>query len=151
MQRRLQVAALVLVLACALPLTRAEETAASIRLPIPEAVQSAVRAAVPGFVIARAEWDNDEYRIKLRGPEGDARVIVSADGAIRRVEREHRHSAVPLRVQRAILKAFPGGEIGDANRLTRTEISYTVEIGRDGRKHEVRVTADGKLLEVEKK
>lgn len=151
MLRRLQVAALALVMVLASPLTRAEETTAVSRLPIPEAVQSAARAAVPGFVIVRAEWNKEEYKIKLKGSDGDARVTLSPDGTVRRIECEHRLTKIPPRVQGAIRKAFPGGEIGEATRLTRTEISYAVEITRDGRKHEVRVTADGKLLEVEKK
>lgn len=151
MLRRLQVASLALVMAFASRLTRAEETTAVSRLPIPEAVQSAARAAAPGFVITRAEWNKEDYSVKLKGPNGDARVTLSADGAVRKVVREHRHATIPPRVQRAIQKAFPGGEIGEATKLTRTEISYTVEIARDGRKHEARVTADGKLLEVEKK
>jgi hypothetical protein len=150
MKRMLQLVAVVLVMVCDWPLTRADETAASNQLPIPAAVQNAVRSVVPEMEISRAEWDKEKYTIKLKNTKEDVLLTVSADGAIRSVERELWHAKIPAKVQAAVQKAFPDGKCGEAIKLTRTDVSYMVAVDRDGRKREVKVTTDGKLLEVEK-
>ena len=155
MNERLCWTLLLAVAAAGLLLVSAQEIRAAKSLPLPDKVLGAVERTLPGWEVVRVEWDRKFYWIKLSGPDGEARLQVAPDGFVRSVHqdllRTRLGTELPQEVRRAISKAFPERQPSRGVKITRTEITYRIELDGDKRPGLVTIAADGKILEVERK
>jgi uncharacterized membrane protein YkoI len=100
--------------------------------------QSLTREAEDGFVLYEAAYEADGAKLEVK---------LTDDGTVIEREQEVAPSALPASVAEQIRKKFPRAEIKAAELVQLT--FYEVELKGARRNHEVKVFANGQLLEEE--
>jgi hypothetical protein len=131
------------------------------------AAQAAVKALFPNSKIEKCKMDEEEIKmceveLKDGDKEGDkeSQVKLTDDGTVAKVETDETLDAVPA----AVAQAFKaqGGEVNEVKKgleyaqlklvkLDTPITTYEAEITKDGKKIEIKVAADGKIIEQEVK
>jgi len=128
---------------------------------LPDAVKGTINALYPEAVIEKVEVEKEglkvyEIELKLNGQEFE--VTVAPDGTIIEIESEVAIDDLPDAVKAAIAKAIEGAEIKKVEeevtywavtlkKLETPQITYEVELIKDGKEIEIEVAADGTILE----
>ncbi len=124
---------------------------------VPAAAVNAVKNKFPGADIQnRVERDNEatgvfyEFDLWRDGCEID--IEVSAEGLIREYDAEMDPADLPRAVASAIAKKFPGGKVTKAKEefkrwSERERTVYEADVLVNGRKVEVEIDPDGKILD----
>lgn len=130
---------------------------------LPAAVSSAITAAFPGATAGEFEQDTDGgitiYSVEVStGPQVD----VTADGVILEVSYDSDMKEVPAAAAQAIEKAGAGAKLdevlrvevraeiddnGKVVKLEKPETEYSAIFLKDGKEGEIRVAADGTILD----
>ena len=148
------VAAAFFVAGCWMALLAAEDRDAH---RLPEAVKNAWQRLFPGAELDDVDDNDDDgprmYKLEFRLPEkrGEATLRVMADGSLIESKEERKTEAAPETVRKALARAFPRGRVTETRMVTRTIVTYEVDL-RDGEhRREVTVSPRGKILEVERR
>ena len=121
---------------------------------VPKVVADAVNEMVPGLVLTKAEMREDEddgrdyYRLegRLDGREYDLRIGTGGE----LIEAEMPPDMAPEAVAAAVTKAIPGAQIHDLEKKWRDERQvFDVDARLDGDGYDLRIAADGTLIEGE--
>jgi hypothetical protein len=94
------------------------------------------------------------YEFEIKSGDREKTIIYREDGNLYAVETMISPKSLPRSVVDAIKKAYPDGEIDEADEIVKgKETSYevVVEIEKDGKEteYEILITADGKILETQ--
>jgi len=74
-------------------------------------------------------------------------VSMDASGTVIEVEEEVALGSIPAAARAAIEKAAAGGKIAKVEKVTgEKEVAYEAALRKDGKRSEVRVSADGSML-----
>ena len=131
------------------------------------AAKAAVKALFPTAKIEKCKMEEEEikiYEVELKDgdKEGDkeSQVKLTDDGTVAEVETDETLDSMPA----AVAQAFKaqGGELKEVKKgveyaqlklvkLDTPITTYEAEITKDGKKIEIKVTADGKIIEQEVK
>jgi len=126
---------------------------------VPSAAVNAVKERFPGAEIRdRVEKDTERtgvfYEFELWNDGNQIEVEVSAEGRIQEFEAELNAADLPRAVAAAIAKKFPGGKVTKAKeeferRGDREQTVYEVDVLVDGRKWEVEIAPNGRILDLD--
>jgi len=132
----------------------AEKFAKTNKDNVPASVLAAFQKQYPNAKITGVEKEKKNgqtyYEIESKDGKAERDILYSADGKIFEIEEEISVTSLPQRVREAVNKAYPGGEIDEAEKITRgstVEYEVVVEVGDE--EFEVLVAADGKLISKE--
>jgi uncharacterized membrane protein YkoI len=145
----------------------APEPGKKVEAELPPAVAQAVKANCPGAVIGKIDLEKDAgialYDIEFKAGRGE--IEVAADGTVMDVATIVTLKDIPMPAAQAIEKAAAGATIGQVEKSeVRAEVKkvgekgtivklsppkyvYEAELAKDGKKAEVRVAPDGKVIE----
>lgn len=130
---------------------------------LPAAVKTAIQALYPEAVIEEVEVEREGlklYEVELEQDNGqEVEVTVSSDGTIVEVETEVAMGSIPQVVAEAIAQVSEGAKIKEIEKevtyavvrlvnLDTPRITYEAELIKDGKKSEIKVAADGTVLEL---
>ncbi len=121
---------------------------------VPVNVVNAVKAAFPKA--GPIEWDKDgvinkHYEADFLVDGLEVEVEVSPEGQILRAKEDLAPSSVPEAVRAAALKQLAGSRIEDAKKITEGQaVRYEVEVEAGNKDLDVTISADGKVLRVER-
>jgi len=107
----------------------------------------------PGLEVAKMEEDRERgervKEVQLADKENTKTVVVklSESNEVLEVEEEFDHDKVPEHVVRALRKAFPKAEIQHAEKETRIEFTYQLDIEHHRTKHEAVISRRGRISE----
>jgi hypothetical protein len=146
---------------------KAQETAKKEEVKLPPAVAQAVRANCPGAVIDKMIVEKEAgislYDIEFKAGRGE--IEVAEDGTVMDVATIVTLKDIPKLAAEAIQKAAAGatiqqveksevraeikkeGEKGTIAKLVPPKYVYEAELAKDGKKGEVQVAPDGKIVE----
>jgi hypothetical protein len=118
---------------------------------VPEAVLEAFQAAHPKAVPAEygRETVNGQTRfeIEIRIGERDKDFVYLPDGILLQTEEEIPVDSLPQAIVDAIKKAHRDGEIEEADRITRSELTeYEVSVEVGDVEYELLLSSDGKIM-----
>ena len=134
---------------------------------LPSAAARAVAAAFPKAKVAEVEVENEDgvklYEVELEQGGKELEVKVSPTGTIVEVESEIALGDVPKAVAAAIAKAAGGGKVVEVEKVEARAVQksgqwvkldtpvthYEAEFRRDGKTHEIRLTAAGTVVKIE--
>jgi hypothetical protein len=126
---------------------------------LPQAVLSILKSTFPDAEVKRiektgdADDDDDDRRFELElAARPDRRRIdleITRSGELLEIDERVPASELPEGVRRALRKAFPGGEIVQAEKESEIEITYRVQVTARDRKREVKLTRRGRIVEIE--
>lgn len=125
------------------------------RLPAP--VTNTLHRLYPGAELRDVDEDGENaerhYKVELRlaGKRGEATLRLMPDGSLVELKEEREAEPMPEVVRKALSRAFPKGRVTEARIVTRTVVTYEVEIREGERRREVTLSPRGKILEVEKR
>ena len=125
---------------------------------LPAEVRATAEAQVPGGKLTEAELENEDgkkaYSIEAVTADGaKLEIEVSANGKLIAVEKEVALADLPAEVRATAEAQAPGGKLTEAELETKDgKMIYSIDaVTSDGKKLEIEVSADGKLIKVEKK
>ncbi|MFH2034815.1 MAG: hypothetical protein ABIJ45_00290 [Candidatus Zixiibacteriota bacterium] len=136
----------------------AEESQMTEKKDIPEAVMASLKKAYPEAEIMGKETseidDKVYYEFELIIDEAEKDVVYLADGSLYSVEHEIAVKDIPQNVAEALKKAYPMGEIDEADMIMKgSEISYEVIMevkeAEEVMAYEITVGADGTITHTE--
>ncbi|WAK03400.1 PepSY-like domain-containing protein [Methylobacter sp. YRD-M1] len=123
---------------------------------IPKAVISAFEKAYPNAKDVKFEKETFEgkeaYEVEYKEKDREYDLLYSADGTLLQKEEEINSKSLPEPVTQAINKMYPQAEIKEAEKLVKpdgTLAGYEVEIKTAGKKVELELDANGKILKTE--
>jgi len=126
---------------------------------LPSAAVNAVKERFPGAEIRdkvekETESDGVFYEFELLKDGREIEVEVSAEGRIREIEAELTAADLPKAVAAAIGEKFPGGQVKKAKEEIKFQGEqerkvYEVDVLVDGKKLEVKLDPDGKILDID--
>jgi len=126
------------------------------------AAAEAVKKAFPEAAIRKVELEDEDgvkvYEVELEEGDRKIEVEVAADGILIEVETELGAEELPRAVAKVVAQAAEGAEIKEVEKeeihavlqfvkLKTPQVVYGVELVRDGRKGEIKVAADGTVVE----
>lgn len=132
---------------------------------LPDAVKAAIQASYPGAEIEEVEKEYEGvklYEVELEQNEKEMKVTFAKDGAIVEVETKVSMESLPEAVSKAITEAAAGAKIKKVEKeviyavvklvkLDTPKTVYEAKLIKDGKKHEIEVAADGKVLKQAKR
>jgi hypothetical protein len=134
---------------------------AETKVSLPAAVESAVKAMFPKAVIEKSKAEKASikaYEVELKDNGKTASMNVAADGTVAEVETTEAMAALPAEVAKTIKaqdanvttvdKAVKYAEL-KLVKLDAPVTTYEAKITKDGKKMEVKIAADGKILKQE--
>jgi uncharacterized membrane protein YkoI len=123
---------------------------------VPKAVISAFEKAYPNAEDVKFEKETFEgkaaYEVEYKEKDSEYDLLYSADGTLLQKEEEITSQSLPEPVTQAINKMYPKAEIKEAEKLIKpdgTLAGYEVEIKTAGKKVELELDANGKILKTE--
>lgn len=123
---------------------------------VPKAVISAFEKAYPNAKDVKFEKEKFEgkeaYEVEYKEKDREYDLLYSADGTLLQKEEEISSKSLPEPVTQAINKMYPQAEIKEAEKLIKpdgTLAGYEVEIKTAGKKVELELDANGKILKTE--
>ncbi len=128
------------------------------RLPAP--VTNTLHRLYPGAELRDVDEDGENgedaarhYKVELRlaGKRGEAWLRLMPDGSLVELKEEREAEPMPEVVRKALSRAFPKGRVTEARLVTRTVVTYEVEMREGERRREVTLSPRGRILEVEKR
>jgi uncharacterized membrane protein YkoI len=147
------VAALVGLVACA---SEDEEKEDTITLDkVPAAVKTTLATYAADSEVKKAEvGDEDgkkEYEFEIEKASRKFEVAIAPDGKYLGQEEDVALSATPGAVSKAFADAANGGKVSNVEKAVDAagKVTYEADIEKDGKKSEVEVDADGKVLKTE--
>jgi hypothetical protein len=123
------------------------------RRDVPAAVLAAFAKAYPNAKIIGYSKETDEGQTvyEIESTEGTIHrdVTYAADGALVSVEETMDLAAMPVAVQQAVNKKFPGGKIAKSEKVTKgARVAYEFEIEFKGKIVEIVFDAAGKETKI---
>jgi hypothetical protein len=145
---------IIVVLTLAASLARAGTKPVVKKSSIPESVLQAFEESYPNAKVVGYDSETigkqTMYEIETAFGRIGKDYIYLEDGTLVQIEQEIYHRDIPDSVFKAIKKAYPKGEIGDAEKITRGKvIEYSIDIKVDEQELEVLVSPDGTILRPE--
>lgn len=118
---------------------------------LPPAVQRTVQEQSKGATVrglsTEVEHGRTIYEVEMTVNGRGKDVSMDASGTVIEVEEEVALGSIPAAARTAIEKAAAGGKIAKVEKVTRgKEIAYEAALRKDGKRSEVRVSADGSML-----
>ena len=118
---------------------------------LPPAVQRTVQEQSKGATIrglsTELEHGKTIYEVEMTVNGHGKDVSMDASGAVIEVEEEVALGSIPAAARAAIVKAAAGGKIAKVEKVTGgKEVAYEAALRKDGKRSEVRVSADGSML-----
>lgn len=99
------------------------------------------------------EKEDDEriHRIRLRDRAGKQNILakVSVAGDLLELDEDISKEDLPQNVLKSFRRAFPKAEIEHAEKGTKMDVSYRIDIKQNGQRHEVKISRRGRVFEVE--
>jgi hypothetical protein len=135
---------------------RAEQSQPLDKKDVPPAVVSAFEKAYPDARVTAIEKitaeDQTQYSFEIALDKGEKDVIYQPDGALYAIAEDMASEALPTVVADAVHKAYPTGQIDEADKITRgaeTEYEVVVEVaeGETETEFEVMVASTGKIID----
>ena len=133
------------------------------KVSLSEAAGATVKKSFPQAALGKVEMEEEgitvyEAELNQNGQEID--VTIAPDGTLVAVESEVALKDIPQAVSQAIAREAPGAEIKGIEqeiiyavvkleKLSSSQITYDAEVVIDGRKVDIKVAADGKILSKE--
>jgi uncharacterized membrane protein YkoI len=124
---------------------------------VPKAVIEAFEKAYPNAKPSEFETETFEgravYEVEYKENGKEYEALYSADGILVQTEEEIDVKSLPESVVQAINKAYPEANIKEAEKLMKpdgTLTGYEVEIKTEGKKMELELDVNGKILRTEK-
>jgi len=150
MQIYLRIALCILVLTIGFANTLASEKAVTMK-DLPTAVQRTVQEQSKGATIRgfskEVEGGKTIYEVQMKVNGHGKDVSMDASGAVLEVEEEVALESIPAAAQAAIKKAAGSGQITKVEKVSGAkQTAYEAGMRRNGRRSEVRVSEDGRLL-----
>lgn len=124
---------------------------------LPAAVAETFKKLFPGADLREVDDDGDGanrvFKLELRLAElrGDVELKLLADGSLIESEEQRELESAPELVRKSIARAFPKGRITEVRQITRTVITYELDLREGERRREVTLSPRGRILEVEKR
>ena len=123
---------------------------------VPKAILDAFEKAHPNAQEVEFEKEMVEgkavYEVEYKENGREYEILYDSDGVILQMEETLDVKALPEPIVQAISKAYPKATIEDAEKVMKpdgTVIAYEVEIKTEGKKLELELDADGKILKTE--
>ena len=118
---------------------------------LPAAVQRTVQEQSKGAIIrglsTEVEHGKTIYEVELTVNGHGKDVSMDATGAVIEVEEEVALDSIPAAARAAIEKAAGSGQVRKVERVTGgTQVAYEAHLRKEGKRSEVRVSGDGRLL-----
>ncbi len=130
---------------------------------LPAAIEAAVKALFPKGVISESKKDEEEikaYKVEVKDSNHETDVKLAEDGTVIEVESEATIDTVPAAVA-ATIKAQNAKveEVSKEVQYAKVQIvkldtpitTYSADVIKDGKKIELKIAADGKIIEQETK
>ena len=133
------------------------------KVSLSEAAGATVKKSFPQAALGKVEMEEEgitvyEAELNQNGQEID--VTIAPDGTLVAVESEVALKDIPQAVSQAIAREAPGAEIKGIEqeiiyavvkleKLSSSQITYDAEVVLDGRKVDIKVATDGKILSKE--
>jgi hypothetical protein len=134
----------------------AEESATIEKKDVPEKVLASFNKAYPNAEIAAVEKEEMNgaayYEIAIKGDKAERDIIYLEDGTLYSIEEAIQVADLPGTVTDALTKAYPKGQIDEADRITRgseTEFEVLVEVteGDAETEYEIIVASNGSITD----
>ena len=118
---------------------------------LPPAVQRTAQEQSKGATIrglsTEVEHGKTIYEVEMTVNGHGKDVSMDASGTVIEVEEEVALGSIPAAARAAIEKAAAGGKIAKVEKVTgEKEVAYEAALRKDGKRSEVRVSADGSML-----
>lgn len=118
---------------------------------LPTAVQRTVQEQSKGATVrglsTEVEHGRTIYEVEMTVNGHGKDVSMDASGTVIEVEEEVALGSIPAAARAAIVKAAAGGKIAKVEKVTGgKEVAYEAALRKDGKRSEVRVSADGSML-----
>jgi uncharacterized membrane protein YkoI len=118
---------------------------------LPAAVQRTAQEQSKGAIIRglskEVEGGKTVYEVNMRVNGHGKDVTIDASGAVLEVEKEVALESIPSAARAAIEKAAGNGQITKVERVSGgKQTAYEAHLRKDGKRSEVKVSADGRLL-----
>ena len=118
---------------------------------LPPAVQRTVQEQSKGTTVTglstEVEHGRRTYEVEMTVNGHGKDVSMDASGTVIEVEEEVALDSIPAAARTAIKKAAAGGKIAKVEKVTGgKETAYEAALRKDGKRSEVRVSADGSML-----
>jgi uncharacterized membrane protein YkoI len=132
------------------------------KVSLPDAAKSAISARYPQAVIGKTRMEKEGlkvYEVELKQNDQEFEITVAPDGTIVEVGTELTAEKLPPAVAEAFAKVAKGTKIKEVDQevtyavvtlvklLNEPKTTYEAEVTIDGKKCEVKVAADGTILE----
>lgn len=124
---------------------------------LPSALRTTLEKEYPHAKIVHAEKNEDDGRVTYearlkKGSDGmDLWVFSNQAGELQQIKEDLPEQVIPQPVQKAIRKTFPGAKITELEKMTRIEVRYQVEVRVGGQRREIKISPEGKIIEIRKK
>lgn len=155
MNKQFWITAILMALSLALGQAHASDTQVN-KNEVPKAVLEAFEKAYPNAKDVEFEKETSNgksvYEVEFKENDREREVLFDADGVILQIEESLDVKSLPEPIAKAISQAYPNATIEDAEKITKpdgTIIVYEVEIKNDGKKLELELDANGKILKAE--
>ena len=123
---------------------------------VPKAVLEAFEKAYPNAKEVEFEQEMIEgkavYEVEYKENGREYEILYDSNGTVLQIEETLDVKALPAPIIQAITKAYPQATIEDAERVMKpdgTVTVYEVEIKTEGKKLELELDANGKILKTE--
>jgi uncharacterized membrane protein YkoI len=118
---------------------------------LPAAVLRTVQEQSKGAIILglskEVEGGKTVYEVKMRANGHGKDVTIDAAGAVTEIEEEVPLESIPGAARAAIEKAAGSGQVTKVETVSAgNQTAYEAHLRRDGKRSEVKVSADGRLL-----
>ena len=123
---------------------------------LPEAVRKTVQEQSKGATLRGLAKEVEDgktfYEAELTVNGHNKDVLIDSSGAVVEIEEQVALSSVPAEVKATILKNAGKGKITAVESITKNNIleAYEAHVSRAGKKSEIKVAPDGKLITSEK-
>jgi len=119
---------------------------------LPSSVRDAITSSFPEGIIHDVSLEDengtDVYEAEIVENEHKYDVQISLDGEILEIEQEIEPENLPETIAESIYAEYPGAGILIAEKVTRGQVTvYEVEVLSSGRKIEVEIDDNGKIIE----
>ena len=123
---------------------------------LPEAVRKTVQERSKGATIRGLSKEVEDgktfYEVELKVNGHNKDMLVDASGAVVEIEETVALSSLPAAVKATILKSAGKGKITSVESITKNNTleAYEAHVTKAGKKSEIKVAPDGKLITTEK-
>ena len=124
---------------------------------LPQAVRKTVQEQSKGATLRglakEVEDDQIFYEVELKVNGHNKDVLIDPSGAVVEIEEQVALASLPAEVQATIKKGAGAGKITAVESITKNNAfeAYEAHVTRAGKKSEIKVAPDGKLITTEKK